>query len=75
MYAAPGQSADITFEAESTRGEHVVHIVEQDIEKFPATGKETKLSREGQGCTVKGTIMTGKVRSSTHSSLGWWGSV
>lgn len=56
-------NADISLEAESARGENLVHISEQDIEKFPTTGKETSLGGKGQGCTVKGTIRTSKVSS------------
>lgn len=57
----PFPTIDISFEAESTRGEAVVHIEEQDIRKAPAKGDETSISEKGKGCNVKGTVFTGKV--------------
>jgi hypothetical protein len=53
--------ADISMEAESTRGESVVHIEANRVQKMGARGDETSISQAGKGCNVKGTIFTSKV--------------
>lgn len=63
---------DISFDAESTRGDAVVYLASQDVRKTPATGAESSLRPpEGQtGCTVEGTLFTGKVAGEFRINLG-----
>ncbi len=63
---------DISFDAESTRGDAVVHLAEQDVRKSPAKGTESTLQTPAgqEGCTVEGTLFTGKVAGEFRINLG-----
>lgn len=57
---------------ESTRGEEVVHLEASDVRKTPARGDETpvKVPAGTKGCTVEGTLFTGKVAGEFRINLG-----
>ena len=57
---------------ESTRGEAVVHLAASDVRKTPARGDETSVRSEPgvRGCTVEGTLFTGKVAGEFRINLG-----
>ena len=63
---------EISFDVESTRGEEVVHLEASDVRKTPARGDETpvKVPAGTKGCTVEGTLFTGKVAGEFRINLG-----
>lgn len=67
--APPSTPADITFEAESTRGDAVVEVPIPP-RKMSARGDETSLSQKGKGCSVKGQLFTSKVSGEFRINLG-----
>ncbi len=68
----PTPTADISFDVESTRGEEVVHLEASDVRKVAARGDETPVDvpPNTQGCTVQGTLFTGKVAGEFRINLG-----
>ena len=63
---------DISFTVESTRGDSVVQLSEENVRKDPARGDETSIrpTPGTVGCTVQGTLYTGKVAGEFRINLG-----